>query len=154
MKSAVSILLGYLSMITFVVGTLNLGWTTLGQSLTLKEDSYQVTILWILLSLGLSLVGGVLGGYVCTTLAGEGQPVRILAIVVLGVGILFAVIEARSLSEGEVVSASEVAAAELLSFSQARSVIVQPQWFSFILAPVGAVGVYIGGMLRLRKMFG
>ena len=154
MKSVVSILFGYLIMTAWVVGTLTLGWSTLGQSVLFKEGSYQVTNIWLILSIGLSLVGAVFGGYACTMLAQERQPVRVLALVVLGVGLLFAVIEARSHRSDEVVPTSHQAAVEILSFYEARSVAIEPYWYNFLMAPVGAVGVYIGGMLRLRRLFG
>ena len=73
---------------------------------------------------------------------------------VLALGLVLAVSQARAGGPGHELLSGDKVDVESLTFSELASIAVSPWWYDFVIAPIGAVGVYIGGMLRLRRLFG
>lgn len=133
---------GYIAMAVFVFFTFSICYMILGTEGSFKPNSYQVSGIWLVLSLVLGFAAAVLGGWVCTMIAKEAKTAKVLAGFVLVLGLILAFVgmsgedPATTMREGEVGN------------FEAMSVAKQPNWFLFVNPILGAAGILLGARLR------
>lgn len=116
----------------------------MGQDNAYQPNSYDVSTLWLIVSFILGLIGAIVGGFVSTLIGKDTSTPKILAGVVLVLGLMLAVSVAMSEKSNEARS-GEVSNMEAMQKAQ------QPVWVAFLNPFVGAIGVLVGGNLRKRK---
>jgi uncharacterized membrane protein YeaQ/YmgE (transglycosylase-associated protein family) len=119
----------------------------MGQDGAFQEGTTEVTALWIITSVVLSIIGALIGGVLAALISrGRSQtPVRILAGVVLVLGLASAAVQlAKPEPDPNAEPPGEISTMEAMS--QAR----QPTWVAFANPVVGVVGVLAGGALAAR----
>jgi len=139
-------------MVVFVMVGLSLAWVLTGPSFAFVPGSTHVTMAWIGLNLPMSLIAALTGGYVTNRVARDPSllPVKVLAGIVLGMGLIMAV--AHAFSDPSVdQQAAQSLAIEGMSAFEAASEAVQPVWYNFLIPFIGAVGVFLGGRLGSRE---
>ena len=146
---------GYIFMAIFLSVTFGLLWVVLGREFAFRPGSLEVTVGWILVSLPLSLVAAVFGGWMAAHVGRSERAVKALAGLVLVLGFLSAALQINKPG----LSADEQAAVlEKVEQGEMGNLAVgqyarQPAWFALLLPLVGAGGVFVGGNLRLKDGF-
>jgi hypothetical protein len=155
MRSVLAVIAGYLIIVVFVIVTLTMVWALLGPSFAFQPGTTHVTLQWVGLNLSLSALAAIAGGYVAMWVSPDEsmQSIKILAGLILGVGIIMAIPHIftdpsvdQQLAEGVVV--------EGMSALSAASEAVRPIWYNFLLPVIGAVGVFVGGRIRGNEAAG
>jgi hypothetical protein len=114
----------------------------LGQELSFQPGSYEPSILWTVVSFALGLGAAILGGYVCALIARTAMPPKVLAGVVLVIGLLSAIPVLMAAATPADARTGEVG--NLDAMMKAK----QPAWVAVANPFVGLVGVLLGGRLR------
>jgi uncharacterized membrane protein YeaQ/YmgE (transglycosylase-associated protein family) len=141
------VVLGYVVMVIFVVVTFALMYPILGANRVFEPGSWAPSTTWAIGSVLLGLIGAMLGGMVCARVSRQAKGPKILAIVVLILGLAFAI---------PILTQSGATPAEprpdALAMSEAMSNAQQPIWAALLNPLLGAIGVLIGGgMVAKRK---
>jgi pimeloyl-ACP methyl ester carboxylesterase len=113
-----------------------------GPSVAFQPGTTNVTSAWLMINIPMSFVGSSLGGWVAAAIARRRRPVYALAVLVLLLALASAVYQ---------LTASRPALprpVEQLSTFEAASYAVQPDWYNFVIAVVGVVGVLAGERLK------
>lgn len=141
MRSLGGVVLGYLMMAAFVFLSLSLAYRIIGADLVFQPGVFDVSGLWIITSIVLGLVAAVLGGYACATVARNVGAPKMLAVVVIVLGVVLALPavtgDAPTLPREGTVASSE-------AMRSAR----QPGWLALLNPLIGAVGVLWGARLK------
>jgi hypothetical protein len=138
-----AVVVGYLAMAVAVFALLTLLWMVLGPSGAFEPGSFRTSSTWSFASLALGFVAAVAGGWVCARIARTAMPPKVLAGLVLVLGILFAIPTLTTTPSAE-------ARADDLPMFTAMSKAVTPPWVAFLNAVVGAAGVMVGARRRAR----
>ena len=64
-RNILGVILGYMAMFAFVFITFRGSYFLLGAEGSFQDDTYEVSVVWIVISFILSLAAAVLGGYTC-----------------------------------------------------------------------------------------
>jgi hypothetical protein len=140
-----AVVAGYLVIALFVMVSFTLAWLVLGPGFAFEPGTTKVTSGWLLMATPVNLAAALLGGWTAGAIArdGRGAAVKILAGIVLGLGLILAFLHLGS--------EPPPPPADLdLSTFQAASYAVQPKWFDFFVALLGGAGVCLGGRLKSR----
>lgn len=143
---------GYVFMALFLIVTFSLLWFVLGADFAFQPGTLEVTSGWILLSIPVSLLAAVLGGWMAAHIGRSPKAVTVLALVVLVLGVASAVLQlqAPALSpaeQAEILARVETGEVGNVAVGQYAR---QPAWFALLLPLLGAGGAMAGGRLRLR----
>lgn len=141
-----AVVLGYVVIFVVVFLTFSATFLTLGAEGAFRPGSYEVSALWIGLSLVLSFVAAMVGGLVCTVVAPSRRAPTILAAIVLGLGLLLAIPVLTRPSLSSRVRTTDVEDLEAMRNAE------QPDWIAIINPVVGAAGVMLGAALRRRSV--
>lgn len=146
-RSILAVVAGYLAMGFLVFALFTGAYLSMGADKAFQPQSYDPSMLWIIVSFVLGLIAAVIGGVVCAAIAKRPRPVTALAlaVVVLGVLLAFPTIAAApdpAPRTGDVPN--------LEAMTKART----PAWVAFANPVVGAVGVMLGGAMMRRRMGG
>jgi len=149
MRPILAVIAGYLVMVILVMVTLTLAWTVLGPSFAYQPGTTHVTLAWIGLNLPLSLMAAIAGGYVTQWISASDSivPVKVLAGVILGVGLIMAVAHLFTDQSAAQQVADSISTEGMNAFA-GSSEAVQPAWYNFLIPFIGAGGVLIGSHLR------
>ena len=139
LKGVLGVIVGYLAMAIVVFATLSGAYLTLGADRAFAPGTYEVSTLWLATSFTLSLIAAMVGGWVCSRIAGPGA-VKALAGLVLVLGIIL-VIPALDPASDTRPTVRAADTPNLEAMTNAR----QPTWVSLTIPVLGAIGVLIGG---------
>jgi hypothetical protein len=144
LRAILAVVVGYLVMAAIVIPAFTLP-IFLPSDWVWEKDSLEVTKLFLIVTLAVSLVGAVGGGWVAALIARrrDHPAVFVLAGLVLVLGLFSAA--GNSLRETPVKSPQQVAA---MTFKERAEVATQPVWYAFTLPVLGCVGVLVGARLR------
>ncbi len=141
-----SVILGYLVMIIVVFATFSLAYKVIGVEGSYQPGTYDVSMLWIVVSIVLGIVAAILGGFACARVAHSPVAPKALAAVVLILGLGMAIAAATGAEDRVEVRPAEVSGLEAMQNSQT------PIWVQFLNPLIGAVGVLYGaGLARKSK---
>ena len=145
LKTIGAVVLGYLVIFILVFLLFSAAYLGMGADRAFKPRSYEVSALWIAISLGLSLLAAIFGGAVAIRLGRSDKAVMALAVVVVVLGILMALPALMGPPSGE----PEIRTAQVGNL-EAMSRAKPPTWVNFLNPLIGALGVMVGGRLRER----
>ncbi len=143
-RSIFAVIGGYVVMSVIVMAVFEGAYLAMGTERAFLPGSYDVSPLWIGVSIAVGLAAAVAGGSVCAAIAKTGKPPRILAAMVLVFGIALAVPVALA-KETDEPRIGEVSNVEAMKKAK------QPVWIAFLNPFVGAAGVLIGAGLLRKK---
>ncbi|NNG17234.1 MAG: hypothetical protein HKM89_12210 [Gemmatimonadales bacterium] len=138
-----SVVLGYVVMVIVVFVLMSLVWMVMGASGAFQPGSWDVSAGWIVGSIIVGLVAAIIGGYVCALVAKDPRGPKALVVVVVILGIVFAIPVLTSGAE-----APTIARTETISMMDAMQNAQQPVWIALLNPILGAIGVLIGARLR------
>ena len=145
-KKIAALVVGYVAMSAFVFVAFALAYLALGTDGAFKPGSYEISTIWMVLSVIIGLVGATIGGLVCVLIAKDCSPVKWLAGVVLVLGFLFAIpVLTADNEDTPKVRTDDVPAMEAMQNAK------QPGWVALLNPLLGAAGVMLGGALKKPK---
>lgn len=144
LKSIVAIIVSYAAMIVFFFAAFTGCYIALGANRAFQPDSYEVSMLWILLALVVSLLGSMLGGYICAAISRNTRTYQVFAFIVFLLGLLACIPAMKRNPDWPNVRAGEV---ENL---QAMQLAVTPMWAHLLTPVISAVGVLAGAGMKRR----
>ncbi len=138
-----SVILGYVVMAVAIMIAFTLAWVALGADGSFAPGTYEVSVVWIVMSIVVGLLAAILGGFVCAAIARSATPPKVLAAIVLVLGLALAIPELG----GDRTPAARPAE---VSMSEANRNAEQPVWVLLLNPLIGAVGVVVGARLKSR----
>ena len=141
-RSVLSVVVGYAAMFAAIFLTFSALYFLLGQELSFQPGSYDPSMLWTVVSFALGMGAAILGGYVCAWIARTATAPKVLAGLVLVIGLASAVPVLMAASTPSEARTGEVG--NLDAMMKAK----QPAWVAVANPFVGLTGVLLGGRLR------
>ena len=141
LRNILGILAGYATMFVFVFITFTLMYLLLGTEGAFQPGSYEVSGIWMVMSIILSIGAAILGGYLCVAIAKNQKAGLILAGIVLVLGLAMAI---PVLTAPDIITERTGAESSMDAMQKAK----QPPWIALLNPLIGAAGVYYGSRLR------
>jgi hypothetical protein len=142
LRTIAGVVLGYIAMALLVFLLFSASYLALGTDNVFLPGSYQVSLLWVALSIVVSFAAALVGGYVAAAVSRGTRAALALACVVLILGILFAIPALGQPDPGP--RAGDVG--NFVAMQNARP----PSWTLLLNPIIGAAGVLVGSRLRKR----
>lgn len=143
-RNILGVIVGYITMAAFVFITFTITYLILGAEGSFEANSYDVSVVWIVASIVLGLIGAILGGLVCAAISTSSRVPMVLAGLVFVLGIAFALPTLSEDPDRPMVRTSDVGNMEAMQSAQ------QPSWLTFLNPLIGAAGVMIGACMKKR----
>jgi hypothetical protein len=137
------VILGYVVMAVIVFCSLTAAYLAMGADAAFRPGSYDVSGLWIVVSIIVGLAAAIVGGWVSATVARDARAPKILAAVVFVLGLAVAIPVLTAPSAPPKPRLGDVP--NLQAMADAHT----PAWIALLNPIVGAAGVMIGGRRRL-----
>lgn len=147
-KSVIAVIAGFVVIAVLVLLTSTVALIALGPDRILDPVTNEVTLLWLAVNFGTGLLAAMVGGAV-TALMAAGRPAKVLALVVLGLGLVEAIVGLFvAVGPAAVAPPVDAAAADAPppTVDRLREA-EQPPWYPFVIPFVGAAGVMAGASL-------
>ena len=141
-----AVILGYVVMFAGVLVTFSIAFLMMGTTGAFEEGSYDVTVLWLIISFALGLIAAVAGGFACAAVAKGSRAPLALAGLVLVLGLLMALPVLTASDDGQP-DPREADVSTYDAMQQAK----QPPWVTLANPFVGVVGVLLGSKLRAGR---
>lgn len=145
-RMIVSVIVGYIVMFVIVFVSFSLAYLAMGADGAFRPGTYDITVIWALLSIVLSLIAAVAGGYICAAIAKNPRGPKALALIVLLLGILSALPAITGSYEGRP-NVREAGVGNLEAAQNAR----QPVWIALLNPLIGVAGVMVGARLKGQR---
>lgn len=144
LRTVAAVIAGYVVMAAFVFLTFSGLYLAIGADRAFEPGSYQVSLLWIGASVVLGLVAAWLGGRISAAIGKGPRAPRVLAGIVLVLGLALAVPILIGSAPAKGPRTEEVS--NLEAMAQAET----PAWVALLNPLVGAAGVLLGARGRRR----
>ncbi len=138
------VILGYISMALIIFLTFTGAYLLMGADRAFKPGTYEVSVLWLIVSFLLALCAALIGGYVCAVVARSKGAVIALAVLVLILGIVAAIPALMAASDARSSITREGDVSNLEAAQKAQ----QPGWAALFNPAVGAVAILVGARLK------
>jgi len=142
-RNILGVVLGYVAMFAFVFITFTILYFILGADGSFESGTYEVSLIWIIMSFILGLAAALLGGYLCIVMSKNQKAALVLAGIVLVLGIIMA-IPALKDSSNEVQEMRNADVPNMEAMQKAK----QPPIVLLLNPIIGALGVFAGSKLR------
>lgn len=142
-RNILGVVVGYISMFIFIFISFTALYLIIGAEGAFEPDTYQVSVVWIIISFVLSIIAALFGGYICKLISKNRKAVYTLAGIVLVLGVIFA-IPALSNSNDEVHEIRNADVPNMEAMQKAK----QPPFVALLNPLIGAIGVIAGGRLK------
>lgn len=139
-RTIAGVVIGYIVTALLVFILFSAAYLAMGTGNAFLPGSYQVSSLWLAVSVVLSFVAALAGGYVAAAVSRGTRAPLVLACAVLILGILFALPALGQPDPGP--RAGDVG--NVAAMMNAR----QPAWLLLLNPVIGAVGILVGSRLR------
>ena len=143
LKNIGSAVLGYVVIFVAIFITFTIAYLILGTNGSFQEGTYEVSFSWIVISIVLSIGAAILGGFVTKLVAKNDIAVKILAGIVLVLGLAMAVVQ-MSADTSDLPAVRD----ETVESMDAMNNAVSPTWMNFLNPLLGVLGVMYGGKLK------
>lgn len=146
LRGILGVIAGYVVMFVVVFGSFTAAYLAMGAEKAFRPGTYDVSMLWIAISIVLGLVAAIAGGLVCAAIAKGGKAPMALAILVVVLGVLMAIPTLNAPDAGAPVERTGDVG-NMAAMQSART----PSWVAFLNPVIGAVGVMLGAGLRKKR---
>jgi len=142
-RNIIGVVVGYLVIFVFIFVSFTALYFILGAENSFEPDTYDVSLVWIIISFVLSIIAALLGGLVCKQISKNQKAVFALAGLVFVLGIIFA-IPALSESTNEVIEMRKPNVDNFDAMQKAQ----QPIYVILLNPVIGALFVVLGARLK------
>jgi hypothetical protein len=144
-KSIVAIVVSYIVIFLLFSAVFAGLFVALGVERVFQPDSYEISNVWLWLTMGGSFFAWMLGGWLCVTISKSLRTGQVFALVVFIAAAIGCLLSLRRESEGPNVRAGEV------TFMEGLERTVTPRWFHFVNPVVALAGVLAGTRMKRRN---
>jgi len=139
-KNFFSIIAGYVLMAVLMFACFTAAYALLGADGSFRPGSFETSSIWLAISLIVSLLAAVAGGWLCAKLACNKNMVYVLAAIIIVLGLIsaFPVLSAKD-SDQNLVRSGPVSNLEAMQKAK------QPLWIVLVNPILSAAGVVLGG---------
>ena len=146
MRRILGVVLGYATMAVFIFLTFSLLYLILGAEGSFEPKSYDVSLIWIIISFIFGIIAAVLGGYVCVLISKSQTQSMVLSALVLVIGLTLGISQLGP----QINEVQEVRNASISNWDAMQKA-KQPAFMLLMNPIIGALGV-LGGS-RLKKEY-
>jgi hypothetical protein len=139
-----AVLLGYVVVALCVFAGLSAAYVELGPDGAFRPGVYDVSALWLVISLIVGFVAAVLGGWVARRIARSPTGPRVLAGLIAALGVALALVALVGEPAATGVRTEAIGTTEAMQYART------PVWMMFLNALIGALGVLVGGKALRR----
>jgi hypothetical protein len=144
LKSILAIIVSYVAMFIFLFAAFTGCYFALGAEGTFQTDSYNVTTVWIALTVVVCLVAGVIGGFLCAAISKSKRTCQIFAFIVFFLGLLACIPALQRSPDAPNTRAGEVGTTDAMKLA------VSPMWLHILSPVLSAAGVLLGARMKGR----
>jgi hypothetical protein len=144
LKTILAVVAGYVVMALFVMVSSAVAFMALGADRAYRTGTFEPTGVWIMTVLALGFIAAMVGGYVAAIITPSPAAPKTLAIVIVIVGLVFALPVFRRPAQSPPARTSDMPMMETMGAGR------QPAWVALILPVVGAAGVLAGAKRHTR----
>lgn len=141
-RSILSVIAGYGVMFLLVFVAFTCLYLAVGANGAFEPGTYNVGLLWIAASTVLGTAAAIAGGWVCAHIARRPMPARVLAGIVVALGMVLAGLSVAAPAANPAPRAADVP--NLEAMTKARL----PHWLEFASPILSAAGVLVGARLK------
>jgi hypothetical protein len=145
LKSILAVIASYVVMFIFLFAAFTGCYLALGAEGAFRTDSYEVSTVWIALTVAVCLLAGVIGGFLCAAISKSWKTCQVFAFIVFFLGLLACIPAIRRSPDAPNVRAGEVSNLEAMKLA------VQPMWLHLLTPVVSAAGVLLGARRKGRR---
>ena len=146
LRSIVAVIVSYVVMFVFFMAFFTGCFITLGVERVFQADSYEVSTLWIGLTMILSVLGAMIGGYLCAAISKSKRTCQVFAFIVFLAGLLACIPAMKRNPDAPNVRAGEISNLEALKLE------VSPMWVHLVTPVLSAAGVLLGARMKYPKV--
>ena len=144
LKSILAIIASYAVMFIFLFAAFTGCYLALGTEGAFQTDSYEVSTVWIALTVVVCLLAGLIGGFLCALISRSKKTCQVFAFIVFFLGLLACIPAINRSPDAPNVRAGEVSNLEAMRLA------VQPFWLHILTPVVSAAGVLLGARMKGR----
>jgi len=144
LKSIVAIIVSYIVMFVLFMAIFVGCYFALGVERVFQPDSYEVSTLWIILTLVIALLVTMFAGYLCAAISKNWRACQVFALIVFLLALWQCFTGMKRDSEGPNVRAGDVTYLEAISHA------VTPMWLHFVNPIVNGAGILLGARMKRR----
>lgn len=145
MRSIGAVILGYVIMFVGVFVAFTAAYLAMGAERSFLPGSYDVSPLWMVVMVLVSLVAAIVGGWVCAAVARSDAAPLVLAVLILVLGIAMAL--PGVLGEPPAVGPRTGDVGNMQAMTKAQT----PQWLTLLNPFIGAFGALLGARFARRR---
>lgn len=144
LRSIVAVIASYAVMFLVLFASFTGCFLALGAEGAFQTDSYEVSTVWIGLTVVVCLIAGAIGGFLCAAISKSWKTCQIFAFIVFFLGLLACIPAMKRNPDAPNVRAGEV------SNWEAMGLAVSPMWLHLLTPVVSAAGVLAGARMKRR----
>lgn len=141
-KQILGIIFGYLAFFCGTYALMTGLWFALGTERVFQPNTFQITMLWIVVILLVAVIAGAVGGLVCSAISKSAGAVKILAVVVFVLAVLMCL---RVMMADQAPKSRPADLQMTAAMQQAQA----PIWVHLVSSALGGLGVLAGRRTRL-----
>src|SRR5256885_11206744 len=146
LKSILAVIVSYVAMFVIFMAIFTGLYFAIGVERVFQPDSYEVSMLWIALTLVIGFVVSMFAGYLCAAISKSWRTCQIFALIVFLLALWHCFSAVRRDSEGPNVRAGDV------TYLEAMGHVVTPMWLHFANPVIAGVGVLLGARMKRRGL--
>ena len=144
LRSILAIIVSYVAMFVIFMAIFTCLYFALGIERVFQPDSYEVSGLWIGLSLGIGFVVSMFSGFLCALISKSWRTCQVFALIVFLLALLQCISALKRNPDAPNTRAGEV------GMFDAMNLAVTPLWFHFVNPILSGAGVLIGARMKRR----
>ncbi|HVF73054.1 MAG TPA: hypothetical protein VM940_15735 [Chthoniobacterales bacterium] len=145
LRSIIAIIVSYVAMFVLFMVLFTGLYFAFGVERVFQPDSYEVSALWLVVTLIGALLGAMFGGYLCATISKSWRTCQVFALIAF----LLALVQCLSDLRSKNPDAPNVRAGDV-PFPDGIKLGVTPLWFHFVNPLVGGIGALLGARVKRR----
>ena len=144
LKSILAIIVSYIAMFVIFMAIFTGLYFALGVERIFQADSYEVSMLWIALTLVISFLVSMFAGWLCAAISKSWRACQVFALIVFLLALMQCLSALRRNPDAPNTRAGEV------GMFDAMSLAVSPLWLHFVNPILSGAGVLLGARMKRR----
>jgi len=144
LKSILAIIVSYIAMFVIFMAIFTCLYFVLGVERVFQADSYEVSMLWIALTLVISFLVSMFAGWLCAAISKSWRACQVFALIVFLLALMQCLSALRRNPDAPNTRAGEV------GMFDAMSLAVSPLWLHFVNPILSGAGVLLGARMKRR----